>query len=136
MLVSDGTTEPVTSTKWEYRVIHINVENKEPKQSQDPQEASEKLHGVLSPEFISREFPQQYGQADPPPRHPAHQLQHYLNLLGKEGWDMVEAPRIGELLMFIFKRPLREPPAKLVPTTSTGGAATPDAAAVVTDVSL
>lgn len=135
MIVSEGATEPVTSTKWEYRVIHINVESKEPKQPQDPQEASEKLHGVLSPEFISREFPDQYAK-NPPPQHPAHQLQHYLNLLGKEGWDMVEAPRIGDLLMFIFKRPLREPPAKLARATSTGGVATPDAAAVVTDVSL
>ncbi len=100
--------------QWEYRVIHINVENSSPPQAPDPQAASEKLQGVLSPEFIAREFPELYG-APPPPRHPAEQLQFFLNLLGKEGWEMVEAAQVGPLLMFFFKRARRPVPAKLPP---------------------
>ncbi|MCP9793068.1 hypothetical protein KBZ20_14745 [Vulcanococcus limneticus Candia 3F8] len=93
--------------QWEYRVIHINVDNNKAPQPPDPQAASQKLHGVLSPEFIAREFPEQYGTAAAQaPKHPAEQLQFFLNLLGKEGWEMVEASQVGQLLMFFFKRPL------------------------------
>ncbi len=101
-----------TSPKWEYRVIHINVENQTPPQPPDPQVASQKMGGALSPEFITREFPQVYGpdqQAQAAPKHPAEQLQHFLNLLGKEGWEMTTTAQVGQLLMFFFKRPL--PPA-------------------------
>jgi hypothetical protein len=97
---------------WEYRVIHINVENNAPPDPPNPQVASQKLQGILSPEFIAREFPEQYGAA-PPPRHPAEQLQFFLNLLGKEGWDMVGSERVGALLMFFFRRPLRPLPKAL-----------------------
>ena len=98
-----------TPPQWEYRVIHINVDNRTPPQPPDPQVASQKLGGTLSPEFISREFPQQYGpeqRAQAAPKHPAEQLQHFLNLLGKEGWEMTTTAQVGQLLMFFFKRPL------------------------------
>jgi len=84
-------TPPQLPPQWEYRVIHINVDNSTPPQPPDPQVASQKLGGTLIPEFISREFPQQYGpeqRAQAAPKHPAEQLQHFLNLLGKEGWEM------------------------------------------------
>ena len=58
--------------QWEYRVIHINVDNRTPPQPPDPEVASQKLGGTLSPEFISREFPQQYGpeqRAQSAPKH-------------------------------------------------------------------
>ena len=93
--------------QWDYRVIHINVENGQPPQAPDPQVASERLGGLLSPEFIAREFPEQY-KAAPLPRHPAEQLQYFLNLLGKDGWELVETGQVGPLLMFFFKRPIRE----------------------------
>ncbi|PHX88224.1 MAG: hypothetical protein CK536_01880 [Synechococcus sp. Baikal-G1] len=93
--------------QWEYRVIHINLENGQPPQAPDPQVASERLGGLLSPEFIAREFPEQY-KAAPLPRHPAEQLQFFLNLLGKDGWELVETGQVGPLLMFFFKRPIRE----------------------------
>ncbi len=104
-------------TLWEYRVIHINVENSSPPVPPDPRMASQRLQGVLSPEFIAREFPDLYG-GPPPPRHPAEQLQYYLNLLGRQGWELVEAAQVGPLLMFFFKRPLRPAPAKLPPASS------------------
>jgi hypothetical protein len=97
-----------TPPQWEYRVIHINVDNRTPPQPPDPQVASQKLGGTLSPEFISREFPQQYGpeqRAQAAPKHPAEQLQHFLNLLGQEGWEMTTTAQVGQLLMFFFKRP-------------------------------
>ena len=103
------------SPQWDYRVIHINVDNSAPPQPPDPQVASQKLGGTLSPEFISREFPQQYGpeqRAQATPKHPAEQLQHFLNLLGREGWELTTTAQVGQLLMFFFKRPrpLAAPP--------------------------
>ena len=80
--------------QWEYRVIHINLDGGHPPQPPDPQVASERLGGVLSPEFIAREFPEQY-KAAPLPRHPAEQLQYFLNLLGKDGWELVETGQVG-----------------------------------------
>jgi hypothetical protein len=94
-------------TQWDYRVIHINLENGQPPQAPDPQVASERLGGLLSPEFIAREFPDQYKAAHLP-RHPAEQLQFFLNLLGKDGWELVETGQVGPVLMFFFKRPIRE----------------------------
>ena len=105
---------------WEYRVIHINTETGEPPAPPDPKVASERMGGKLSPEFISREFPQQYGpeqqaKARSGPKHPAEQLQHFLNLLGKEGWELTTTTQVGPLLMFFFKRPLRELPKRIAP---------------------
>jgi hypothetical protein len=109
--------------EWEYRVIHINLESGHPPQAPDPQVASERLGGVLSPEFIAREFPELY-KAAPIPRHPAEQLQYFLNLLGKQGWELVETGQVGPLLMFFFKRTVREsaqtsghPPLSKAPDT-------------------
>lgn len=98
-----------TAPHWEYRVVHINVDNRTPPQPPDPQMASQRMGGALSPEFITREFPQVYSpeqQAQAAPRHPAEQLQHFLNLLGTEGWEMTTTAQVGQLLMFFFKRPL------------------------------
>ncbi|MFM9041917.1 MAG: hypothetical protein ACKOHJ_06715 [Vulcanococcus sp.] len=111
---------PRVMPQWEYRVIHINVDSSNPPSPPDPKVASEKLGGTLSPEFISREFPQQYGpeqqaKAKAAPKHPAEQLQHFLNLLGKEGWEMTTTAQVGQLLMFFFKRPLRELPKQIAP---------------------
>ena len=100
--------------KWEYRVVHININNDAPPQPSNPEAASKKLQGSLSPEFIKREFPQMYQQQSPQQKHPAAQLQHFLNLLGNEGWELVETSQVGGLLMFFFKRLLIKKPE---PTT-------------------
>lgn len=52
--------------------------------------------GFLSPEFIKREFPQLYQQQSNQQKHPAAQLQHFLNLLGNEGWELVETCQVGD----------------------------------------
>ena len=92
--------------RWEYRVVHININNDAPPQPPTPEAASKKLQGSLSPEFIKREFPQMYQKQSPQQKHPAAQLQHFLNLLGNEGWELVETSQVGGLLMFFFKRQL------------------------------
>ncbi|WP_353077812.1 hypothetical protein [Synechococcus lacustris] len=92
--------------RWEYRVIHINVDNGPPPVPPTPEAASERLGGALSPDFIAREFPDFYAKNQSLPKHPAAQLQHFLNLLGQEGWDLTETAQVGPLLMFFFKRPL------------------------------
>ena len=99
--------------QWEYRVVHININNDTPQQPPSPQSASQKLGGSLSPEFIAKEFPKVYSKEaqKPPPKqkHPAEQLQHFLNQLGAERWELVETTQVGPLLMFFFKRPKEQP---------------------------
>ena len=99
---------------WEYRVVHINIANDPPPPPPTPEAASERLGGALSPEFIAREFPELYAQKIPLPQHPAAQLQHFLNLLGQQRWELNQTAQVGPLLMFFFKRPLvpaEKPPA-------------------------
>jgi len=96
--------ENKNQTKWEYRIIHLNIDNNE-KQSPNPTEASNKLGGSLSPEFLSKEFPKQYGDSkQEPPKHPATQLQEILNLFGEECWELFEISDVGRLKMLFFKR--------------------------------
>lgn len=90
-------------TLWEYRVININIINKKQPQNSSPEEASQKLQGMLSPEFIKQEFPKLYEKPSLP-KHPASQLQYVLNLLGRERWELIESSQLGGLLVFIFKR--------------------------------
>jgi hypothetical protein len=109
---------------WEYRVVHINVDTGPPPQAPNPQTASQHLQGVLSPNFLAKEFPEHYGnenEAVRRNRHPAEQLQTFLNLLGKEGWEMTDSCQVGPLLMFFFKRPLRPTP-KLIAAVTTPAA--------------
>ena len=72
--------------------------------------------GALSPAFLKKEFPQQYSAEARKPRHPAEQLQFFLNALGKENWELVDAPQVGPLLMFVFKRPNTDPATTSEPT--------------------
>lgn len=92
--------------RWEYKVIHINIniENNSKTQTSTPEIDSKRLQGALSPEFIKREFPKMYQHHAEKPKHPALQLEIFLNSLGKERWELVETSQVGELLMFFFKR--------------------------------
>ena len=92
--------------RWEYKVIHINtnVQNTAKTQTSTPERDSQKLQGALSPEFIKKEFPKMYPQNTAKPKHPAQQLETFLNTLGKDRWELVETSQVGQLLMFFFKR--------------------------------
>ena len=61
--------------KWEYRVIHLNVDDSSSKidEASNPEAASEKLKGSLSPDFLKDQFPEQY-QENEGSEHPAVQL--------------------------------------------------------------
>ena len=97
----DDSNEGEPNIKWEYKILNINVETTSTPKS-DPVKDSEKLNGYLSPDFIKKQFPTQYKEIKEV--HPANQLQKILNIIGEEGWELVESERIGKFLFFIFKR--------------------------------
>ena len=102
------------SLQWEYKVIHINmnqVKTEDLPKPANPEVASKKLQGSLSPEFIKKQFPTVYknNPKTAQPRHPAEQLQDFLNTMGRECWELIEISELGPLQMFFFKRPLRLP---------------------------
>ena len=104
-----------SSPVWEYRVIHINmnpVKQADSPRQANPEAASEKLQGSLSPEFIKKEFPDLYKnqRQSRQPRHPAEQLQDFLNEMGRSSWELINISELCPLQMFFFKR--------LKPTTS------------------
>ena len=91
--------------KWEYQVIHLNVDNSSSKseESSNPKAASEKLKGSLSPDFLKDQFPEQY-QENEGSEHPAIQLSKFLNKKGLESWELSETLKIGKMLFLIMKR--------------------------------
>ena len=89
--------------RWEYKVVHVNINNDSPPQSSTPESDSKKLQGALSPEFIKREFPEMYQQSTSQSKNPVEEMQDFLNLLGNDGWELVEISKIGVFMLF-FKR--------------------------------
>ena len=93
--------------KWEYQVIHLNVDDSSSKndEASNPEAASEKLKGSLSPDFLKDQFPEQY-QENEGSEHPAIQLSNFLNKKGLESWELSETLKIGKMLFLIMKRPV------------------------------
>ena len=91
--------------KWEYQVIHLNIDNSSSKseESSNPEAASEKLKGSLSPDFLKDQFPEQYHEREGS-EHPATQLSNFLNKKGLESWELSETLKIGKMLFLIMKR--------------------------------
>ena len=91
--------------KWEYYVVHLNVDDTPSKseEASNPEAASEKLKGSLSPDFLKDQFPDQYQENDNSD-HPAIQLSKFLNKKGLDQWDLSETIRIGQMLFLIMKR--------------------------------
>ena len=91
--------------KWEYQVIHLNIDNSLSKseESSNPEAASEKLKGSLSPDFLKDQFPEQY-QENEGSEHPAVQLSKFLNKKGMDRWELSETIKIGKMLFLIMKR--------------------------------
>ena len=91
--------------KWEYHVVHLNVEDTpgESVEASNPEAASEKLKGSLSPDFLKDQFPEQY-QENEGSEHPAIQLSKFLNKKGLERWELSETIKIGKMLFLIMKR--------------------------------
>ena len=72
-------------------------------ESSNPEAASEKLKGSLSPDFLKDQFPEQY-QENEGSEHPAIQLSNFLNKKGLESWELSEKLEIGKMLFLIMKR--------------------------------
>ena len=91
--------------KWEYHVVHLNVEDSSTKndETSNPQAASEKLKGSLSADFLKDQFPEQYNE-NHDSEHPAIQLSKFLNKKGLERWELSETIKIGNMLFLIMKR--------------------------------
>ena len=91
--------------KWEYYVVHLNVDDSSSKniESSNPEAASEKLKGSLSPDFLKDQFPEQY-QANEGSEHPAIQLSKFLNKKRLESWELSEKIQIGNMLFLVMKR--------------------------------
>ena len=92
--------------KWEYYVVHLNVDdtsNKSLEANSNPEAASEKLKGSLSPDFLKDQFPEQF-QENEDSEHPAIQLSKFLNKKGLESWELSETLKIGKMLFLIMKR--------------------------------
>ena len=89
--------------------MHINmnpVKLADSTKQANPEAASKKLQGSLSPEFIKKEFPDLYKnqRQSRQPRHPAEQLQDFLNEMGRSSWELINISELGPLQMFFFKR--------------------------------
>ena len=91
--------------KWEYQVINLNVDDSSSKseEASNPNAASEKLKGSLSPDFLKDQFPEQYKENEGS-EHPAIQLSKFLNKKGMERWELSETIKIGNMLFLIMKR--------------------------------
>ena len=91
--------------KWEYHVVHLNVDGSSKKggEASNPEVASEKLKGSLSPDFLKDQFPDQY-QENGDSKHPALQLSKFLNKKGLERWELSQTIKIGDMLLLIMKR--------------------------------
>ena len=91
--------------QWEYHVVHLNVDDSSGKneEASNPEAASEKLKGSLSPDFLKDQFPEQY-QENVGSENPAIQLSKFLNKKGQERWELSETIKIGKMLFLIMKR--------------------------------
>jgi len=105
--------------RWEYQVIHLNVEEKPNNQPPPPPPPVQtegqppNLQKVFSQTYLEQEFPnfynaQQQQAKAAQPQHPALQLQHFLNGQGEQGWSLVGIYSLGSLLMMFFRRRVAE----------------------------
>ena len=94
-------------SKWEYKVVQMVAQ-----EPADAADASRKLGGALSPEALRSQFPEHYGNANG-----RKQINDFLNVLGEEGWELMQFQQIGALPLMVFKRP------KQLSTESSGATA-------------
>lgn len=89
------------STAWDYRVIGININNTTPSNAG---EASKKLGEKLSPEFLAKEFPQEYIAKRS--TNVALQCQQVLQTYGKLGWEHYHQGQLGTTSLLFFRKKL------------------------------
>ena len=89
--------------QWNYFVLNLNITKPAP--APNPEEASKKLKGSLSPSFIKDQFPQEYKEVKQGPSL-EKQIQVLLDQLGAQGWELISISPVGGKLLFFFKRPV------------------------------
>ena len=88
--------------QWNYFILNLKITKPGP--APNPEEASKKLKGTLSPSFIKDQFPQEYKEVKQGPAL-EKQIQVLLEQLGAKGWELINISTIGTKLLFFFKRP-------------------------------
>ena len=91
--------KPSPISRWEYKVVQMVAQ-----EPADATGASQKLGGTLSPEALRSQFPEHYGQVNG-----RKQINDFLNVLGDEGWELMQFHQIGQLPLMVFKRPKQLP---------------------------
>lgn len=85
--------------RWEYKVVQMVGQD-----PADASDASRRLGGSISPETLRNQFPEHYGNVNG-----RKQINDFLNVLGDDGWELVEFQQIGALPLMVFKRPKQLP---------------------------
>ena len=88
------------SPQWDYRVVGININ---PIQPSDPNKAAKKMGENFSPEFLQKQFPEEY-QAKRS-TNMALQCQQVIQIYGKYGWEHYQQGQLGNTAMLYFRRP-------------------------------
>ncbi|QPN61927.1 hypothetical protein [Synechococcus sp. CBW1004] len=107
--------------RWEYQVVHLNVEGGQTPPAggparQGPPAPQQRPEAVFSKEYLEKEFPGFYssqpgGGSAQAKDHPANQLRTFLNNQGQQGWQLLGFFPVGQLTMIIFRRPQRTSPS-------------------------
>jgi len=95
--------------QWDYRVIGININ---PVNPSNASKAAEKMGENFSPEFLQKEFPEEY-QANRS-TNMALQCQQVIQIYGKHGWEHYQQGQIGNAVMMYFRRPNQRAEKKAV----------------------
>ena len=91
------------SPQWDYRVIGININ---PIKPSNASKAAEKMGEGFSPEFLQKQFPEEY-QAKRS-TNMALQCQQVIQIYGKFGWEHYQQGQLGNTVMMYFRRPSQE----------------------------
>ena len=86
-------------TTWDYRVIGININRTTPSSSS---KAAEKLGKTFTPDFLEKEFPQEYVANRS--TNTALQCQQVIQIYGKYGWEHYQQGQLGDMAMLYFKK--------------------------------
>jgi len=86
---------------YEYKILNLNIENDNINNS-DPKADSQRLKGMLSPEFIKEQFPEKYLKNTE--KSFPEQIANLLNTFGQEGWELKTIEKLAGYLLFIFIR--------------------------------
>ena len=98
-----STTMSQKSPRWDYRVIGININ---PTQPSDATKAADKMGESFSPEFLQKQFPEEYKSNRS--TNVALQCQQIMQIYGKYGWENYQQGQLGNTAMLYFRRLIQD----------------------------